>query len=81
MAASPPIISAIPSADAEANTGARRYYVDKGSKFYTCGKGFWGNYGSDSASKPGYFIFEGHILEGLSLMGSRAGNTDVGSQR
>ena len=75
MAASPPIISAIPSADAEANAGARRFYVDKESKFYTCGKDFWGNYGSNSASTAGYFIFDGHILEGLSLMGSRAGNT------
>ena len=75
MAAVSPIVSAIPPGDAEANAGANRAYVDKRSKFFTCGKGFWGNYGSDSASSPGHFIFEGHIVEGLSLMGSSAGNT------
>lgn len=75
MAAVSPIVSATPRGDAEANAGANRAYVDKGSKFCTCGKGFWGNYGSNSASSPGHCIFEGHILEGLSLMGSSAGNT------
>lgn len=72
MAATPPIISSIPAADAEYNAGANRSYVDKMSKLFICGKSFWSHYGSNSASNPGHFVLGGHILEGLCLLASRA---------
>ena len=72
MAVAQPIISPIAAADAEYNAGANRSYVDKRSKFYICGKSFWHHYGTASASNPGHFVFEGHVLEGLCLVASRA---------